>query len=487
VALDEDACYRALLVRDARFDGAFFVGVRTTGVYCRPICPARTPRRDRCSFFERAALAEQAGYRACFRCRPEVAPRGIASVDAASALAARAARRIDEGALDEGSLESLARELGVTSRHVRRAMDRELGVSPLAYARTRRLALAKQLMTDARLPLTDVAFGAGYRSVRRFNAEFRERFGCSPSASKLARRSRRGAPAIELRLDHRLPYDWPALLAFLGARAVPGVEHVDSASYTRALAVEGAAGVVRVQRADRPGSVVVRVSAPLARALPLVVCRVRALFDLDARPDLVDAALRRDASMRASLRAHPGLRVPGTLDPFEGAIRAVLAQQVSTRAARTLGGRLAERFGAAIAVEDGSPVHRVFPDARALAALRPEAVAAIGLPIARARTLVALADAVASGRVGLGSASPVAEQTERLLAIPGIGPFTASVIAMRALGWPDAFPANDLVVLRALGARTAAKAEAASQHLSPFRSYYVMHLWQRAAEGEGSC
>jgi AraC family transcriptional regulator of adaptative response / DNA-3-methyladenine glycosylase II len=471
--------------RDPRFDGTFFVGVSTTGIYCRPICPARTPRKDRCTFFERAALAERQGYRACFRCRPELAPEGprLSSVDAVSLLAARAARRIDEGALDDGSLDALAGELGVTSRHLRRAMDTKMGVSPLAYAQTRRLALAKQLLTDARLKLADVAFSSGYRSVRRFNAEFRERFGCTPSESTLGKREQRSQDHIDLRLDHLLPYDFDALLAFLRERAVPGVEHVDDLRYTRALALGGASGTVAVARSARPGSLQVMVSLSLARVLPLVVSRVRSLFDLDARPELIVKAFAQDAAARKMVRARPGLRVAGTLEPFEAAVRAVLAQQVSVRAARTLGGRLCDRFGRVLPLGPSSLVNRVFPDAAMLAKARAEDVREIGIPLARAQGMVALAQAVASGHVDLSGATPVEDVLARLLALRGMGPFTASVIAMRALHWPDAFPSSDLLVLRATGTRTAAQAEAKTRHLSPFRAYWVMHVWQRASEG----
>lgn len=486
VAIAEDTFYRALLARDPRFDGTFFVGVSTTGIYCRPICPARTPRKDRCAFYRRAAEAERAGYRACFRCRPEVAPRAgeIASVDRTAALAARAANRIDEGALAGDSLEGLATELGVTSRHLRRVMDTELGVSPLAYAQTRRLALVKQLMTDARLTLSDVALSAGYRSIRRFNAEFRERFGCSPRESKLGARAPRSSEEIVLRLDHRTPYDWESWLDFLRARAVAEVEHVDASSYTRALAIGDHVGTVTIRRGRREGSLQAHVSLSLAPVLPILVSRIRALTDSDARPDLIASAFGKDPEARKMVRERPGLRVPGTLDPFEASLRAVLSQQVSVRAASTLGERLVRRFGRAVDLPDGSPVRRLFPNADALSKVPAAELREIGVPLARAKALLTVADAFRSGHVPLTSAVPVETQLRRLLALPGMGPFTASVIAMRALHWPDAFPSSDLLVLRATGARTGAAAEARTRHLAPFRATYVMHVWRRAAEGD---
>ena len=476
-----DTCYRALLSRDRRFDGTFFVGVTTTGVYCRPICPARSPRRDRCEFFHHAAEAERAGFRACFRCRPELSP-GLASVDANARLASRATRRIDEGALDDAGLDSLATELGVTARHLRRAFQTELGVSPLEYAQTRRLALAKHLMTDAQLRLTDVAFSAGYRSIRRFNAEFRERFGCSPRESKLSsdRKREQGSDHISLRLDYRPPYDWDAILAFLRLRAVAGVELVDETSYTRALSLAGASGIVRIEKARHESSLLVTMSLSLSRVLPAVVSRTRALFDLDAQPDVIASVLEKDPIASTLIRKRPGLRVPGTLDPFEASLRAVLAQQVSVRAARTLGERVVNLFG-----RDVVNGMRVFPDAKSLAARRPEEIAKIGIPLARANALRELARAVASGGVDLSGASDAETVQARILELPGMGPFSANVIAMRALHWPDAFPSNDMFVLRALGVRTAPQADARTTHLRPFRAYYVMHLWQQVTDREG--
>jgi AraC family transcriptional regulator, regulatory protein of adaptative response / DNA-3-methyladenine glycosylase II len=491
VTLDADSCYRALVARDPRFDGRFFIGVTTTGVYCRPICSARTPRRERCTFFRGAAEAEKAGFRACFRCRPELAP-GAAPIDALPRLVARALARIDEGCLDEGGVDQLAGELGVTGRHLRRALEAELGVSPVELAQTRRLALAKRLLQDSRLGLAAVAFASGFGSVRRFNAAFQERFGRPPSA--LRRPGGGAAPAtersqadgagvaitaIDLRLDFREPYDWPALLAFLGARAIPGVEQVDGGVYRRVVRIGDAAGLVTVRRDPARPSLRVGVDARLAGVLVPLLARLRALFDLDAEPAAIAAALGRDRRLRAPVRRHPGLRVPGAIDAFEIAARALLGQQVSVRAATTLAGRLAARFGAPLAGEPG--LERAFPTAAELARVDAGALAAIGLPRARAASLRGLAQAVAGGGLLLDRGVAPAEVAARLQALPGIGPWTAQYLCMRALRDPDAFPAGDLGVRRALRVGTERAALARAEAWRPWRAYAVMHLW---TEGE---
>lgn len=473
--LDADRCYRLLTARDARFDGVFFVAVSTTGVYCRPVCTARTPRRDRCSFFRTAAEAEKAGFRACFVCRPELAP-GNAPVDAVSRLVAAAIARIEEGCLNEGSLEDLAAGLGVSSRHLRRAIEEELGVSPIALAQSRRLALAKQLLQDTRLPLVEVALASGFRSVRRFNATFAERFGRAPSALRRENAGADASAALVLRLDYRAPLDWEALLAFLRARAVPGVEEVNAIAWRRVLRIDRAIGVVEVTRdAARRTSLRARVAVSLAPALMRVVPRLRAIFDLDAAPAAIDAALGRDRRLAASVRRHPGLRVPGAPEPFEAAVRAVLGQQVSVRGATTLAGRLAERFGAPVKGAEDATLTRAFPDAPALARASADEIGAIGLPRARAASLRALA--VAFARDGARAS------LETLRGVPGIGPWTLEYVAMRGFRAPDAFPASDLEVKRRLGSEAAALA--CAEAWRPWRAYALMHLWN-GADGTAS-
>jgi AraC family transcriptional regulator of adaptative response / DNA-3-methyladenine glycosylase II len=474
--LTDDARYAALVTRDPRFDGVFFVGVSTTGVYCRPICPARTPGRARCTFYATPAQAEAAGYRACFRCRPELAPGGAqpASVDAIDALVAAAARRIHEGALDDGALDALAAELDVSSRHLRRALQARLGVSPVELAQTRRVAFAKQLLQDTRLPIAQVAFAAGFGSVRRFNAAFEQRMGSAPSAVRRAHAAA-DAGSLRLRLDYRAPYAWDEVLAFLRVRAIPGVEHVDGARYRRVVHTGDATGTIEVSHADARAALWLAVSPSLVPALMPLVARVRRLFDLDARPDVIAGVLGRDPLLAAYVARRPGLRVPGAVDPFEAGVRALLGQQVSVAAATTLAGRFAAAFGAPI--RGGDDALRVrFPTAAEVARGTPDAIAAIGLPGARAAAVHAFATAIASGALRLDGGADLERFVAAATALPGVGPWTAHYLAMRALHDPDAFPAADLGVRKALGG-TPRDAIARAEAWRPFRAYAVMHLW----------
>lgn len=482
--LDGDACYRALSARDRRFDGVFFVGVSTTGIYCRPICPARTPGRGRCAFFERAAEAERAGFRACFRCRPEVAP-GLARVDSVSRLVRAAAARIDAGELNEGSVDTVAAALGVSARHLRRALSSELGVTPVELAQTSRMGLAKQLLQDTALPLAEVAFASGFASVRRFNAIFLERFGVGPGAL----RRNEAAPeasggAVRLRLDHRSPFDFSALAGFLQGRAIPGIEQVESRCYLRAIVHADQVGWVRVEPSRAKPAIEVTVSQSLLKHLPMLVQRLRALFDLDARPDVIDAHLGKDPRLRSLVRARPGLRVPGAYDGFELAIRAVLGQQVSVRAASTLATRLVRRFGTPLA-PGLSGEWLAFPSAQTLSEAPVAELCAVGLPETRARSIQGLSAGVASGALDLGPGADPEATMEALVSVRGIGPWTASYLAMRALRWPDAFPAGDLAVQKVLGVTSAPQALRLAERWRPFRSYAVMHLWSSLTNAAG--
>ena len=475
------AAYDALVARDPRFDGVFFVAVATTGIYCRPICPARTPARARCTFYATSVEAERAGYRACFRCRPEVAPGNPdTETDAVDALVAAAARRIGEGALNDASVDDLAGELGVTARHLRRAVEARLGVSPVELAQSRRLALAKQLLHDTALPLAEIAFASGFGSVRRFNALFRARMGSSPT------RVRRALPVagggVTLRLDYRAPYDAPRLLAFLAARAIPGVEVVDVAAgtYRRVAHVAGRTGTLAVTA--RGARLALALAEPLVPVAMPIVARVRQLFDLDARPDVIARALRRDRALAPLVRARPGLRVPGALDPFEAAVRALLGQQVSVAAATTLAGRFAARFGAPLAgAGAGDALRTRFPTAAEVARATPAQIAAIGLPAARAAAIHALAVAAAAAPE-LFTARDLDAAVARLVALPGVGPWTAHYLAMRALHLPDAFPAGDLGVRKALHVTTERAANDRAEAWRPFRAYACMHLWTQLSE-----
>lgn len=480
MALDGDACYRAFRARDGRFDGVFYVGVRTTGIYCRPICPARTPGRDRCRFFVRAAEAEREGYRPCLRCRPELAP-GSARVDSIPRLVHTAAARIEAGFLNEHSIAELAESVKVSSRHLRRAMESELGVSPVELAQTRRLALARQLLQDTALPVATVAHAAGFGSVRRLNALFRSRLGRPPSS---LRRSHAGRDdeCIELSLGVRPPFDGVALLRFLSQRAIPGVESVCDGEYRRAVDLGPEDGWLSVRVVEAGRVVRARVSLTLAPRLPAIVARLRCLFDLDARPDVIDGHLGQQPVLRRSVSAHPGLRVPGAFDGFEVAVRAILGQQVTVKAATTLAGRLVERFGRPVAHAPPGLTHR-FPSAERLARASGVSVARVGLPRRRAETIVALSQALVDGRVELSPAADVERTLTGLLALPGIGPWSAHYMAMRCLDWPNAFLAGDLWVRRLLKVDRAREAETRAQAWAPWRAYGVMHLWSEGSEG----
>jgi len=476
--LDADASYRACLARDARFDGLFFVGVTTTGIYCRPVCRAKTPARARCQFYPSAAAAEREGFRACFRCRPELAP-GNARVDATSRIVTSAVARIEAGALNEASLDDLAGELGVTSRHLRRAMHDELGVSPVELAQTQRLALAKRLLHETSLSMTEVAMASGFASIRRFNAAFRARFDRAPSdvrrASKVEARD-----SIPLTLAYRAPLDWSALLGFLRPRATPGVERVDDVSYARTVRIGAHAGWITVAPMAGQAALRAEVSLSLAPVLMALVARLRHLFDLDARPDTVSSHLAGDATLRKMVAKRPGLRVPGAFEGFEIAVRAVLGQQVSVAGATTFAGRLVKTFGEPIVTPDPS-LHAVFPTAARLARASDAEIASIGLTGARARTLGTLARAVANGSLALEPRGEASRVIDELVSLPGIGPWTANYIAMRALGAPDAFLEGDLVLRRVLGDLTNKEALARAETWRPWRSYAAMHLWTSLA------
>ncbi len=473
--LDADACYRAHRSRDARFDGRFFTAVRSTRIYCRPVCTAPLPKRENCSFFPSAAAAEGAGFRPCLRCRPELAP-GLASVDASARLARAAANLIDDGALADANLASLASQLGVTDRHLRRVFEAEFGVTPIAYAQTARLLLAKRLLTDTAMPVTEVALAAGFGSLRRLNTLFAQRYRLSPTALRRQHGAPRPLDHHVFRLHSRAPYDFDALLQFLAYRAIDGVEAVDARSYRRTLALPNAqgrvaSGWVEVRRAHRGTGVEARVDARLAPVIPRVLAAVKHAFDLNCRPEEVAAALGELA------HAHPGLRLPGAFDAFEIGVRGIVGQQVTVKAARTLAARLVQRFGAPLDTPFAG-VERVFPASATLADCKPSQIAQLGIVAQRAHAIVAFARALADGTLQLAPGADVERALEALRALPGVGPWTAHYIAMRALHWPDAFPPGDVGVLRALKLKRAGEAEARAQAWRPWRAYAVIHLWQ---------
>lgn len=475
--LDDDVCYRALLSHDARFDGRFFVGVSSTRVYCRPVCSVRTPKRENCRFFANAAVAEAVGYRPCLKCRPELAP-GNASVDASRRLAQAAATALEDDAFDEGGFEAIARRLRVTSRHLRRVFVAEFGVSPVAYAQTQRLLLAKRLLADTRMSVTEIAFASGFGSLRRFNGLFKERYRLRPLDLRKRAPSTVSPDVLALELSFRPPYDWNALLGFLASRAIDGVERASSRSYARTVRLmrNGAERTGWIEIAPIPSKHALRatVSSSLRGVLPPLLGRIKHLTDVAADPREIARVLGNLA------KGHAGLRVPGAFDGFEIAVRAVLGQQVSVKAARTLAGRFAAAFGTPIETPFAE-LRVLFPTPQAIAERGVGEIARLGIVGARSRTIVALAQALADGSITLAPGCDVASALDALRALPGIGEWTAQYVAMRALAWPDAFPHTDLGVIKALEHLPPRQILAAGEAWRPWRSYAVMHLWRSLA------
>lgn len=481
---DTTALYQALAAHDPRFDGVFFVGVTSTGIYCRPVCTARTPKAANCRFFDSAEAAEKANFRPCLRCRPELAP-GNAPVDDAHRIASLIAHRIDEGMPNDGAgLESIAKRFGWSSRQIRRMVQRELGVSPMELVLTRRLLLAKQLLTETTLPISEVAFASGFASVRRFNDAFNGRYGIPPTQFRKAtpdiRSATTSSDTFRLQLVYRPPFDWSELLAFLGARAMRGVECVDGDAYLRTVRLGTHTGWIRVVHAPAKRALVVEVTHALTPVLPALLGRLRHLFDLSARPDVIAAHLSRDPVLADSLAGHPGLRVPGAFDGFELAIRAILGQQITVKAATTIAGRYVAALGEPLETPHAG-LDRLAPTPDRVARARVEDLTALGIVRARAESMRALAREMAAGRLSLEPGARPDEVIPRLTALPGVGPWTAQYIAMRALRWPDAFPKEDIAARKALGGMSPGGAEAVSQAWRPWRSYALLHLWQAAS------
>jgi AraC family transcriptional regulator of adaptative response / DNA-3-methyladenine glycosylase II len=477
--------YHALTAHDSRFDGVFFVGVTSTGIYCRPVCRVKTPRAANCRFYDTAQEAEQAGFRPCLRCRPELAP-GNAPVDDAQRIAQLIVQRLAEGQLDdEPGLEAIASQFELSSRQIRRIVQHELGVPPIQLLLTRRLLLAKQLLTETTWPMTDVAYASGFASLRRFNDAFTRRYGMAPT--RLRKKASDGVVIVAgetsvLQLSYRPPYDWDGLLRFLAARALTGVEHVTDRSYARTVQLGKATGWIRITQAKKQHALLVEFTHTLAPVLPALLARVRALFDLDARPDVITKLLGKDATLAAAVRANPGLRVPGAFNGFEMGLRAILGQQVTVKAATTIAGRFVHAFGEPM-LTPIPELHRLTPVPARVAQASVDDIARHGIIAARARSIIALAGAQGSGRLCLDGAAHhnPEESIKRLAELPGIGPWTANYIAMRAMRWPDAFPKEDIAVRNNLGGVSAKEAEALSQAWRPWRSYAVMHVWSMAA------
>jgi len=480
--LDHDACYRALCQRDARFDGRIFVGVRTTGVYCRPICPARTPLSKNVTFFPTAAAAQEAGFRPCLRCRPETAP-DLGAWRGTSNTVSRALSLIELGALDEADVEALATRLGVGERQLRRLFRQHLGASPVAVAQTRRVLLAKQLIHETRLPMTEIAFASGFGSVRRFNETFQTLFRRPPRELRRA-----GGPDISagprgeivLLLHYRAPYDWPAMLEFLRQRAIAGVERVAANSYARSVQLDGAQGTVTVEPTDG-NALRATVRFPKLTALPAIIARLRRVFDLAADPVAIAAHLAKDRTLAPLIKSRPGLRVPGAWDGFELAIRAVLGQQISVAAAVRLAGRLVAAYGDRLREPDGDLTH-AFPRPEALASAD---LSSLGMPRSRAAALSAIGAAAEADKHLFDANCELDDAVKRLRSIAGVGEWTAQYIALRQLREPDAFPAADLGLMRAIASREG-RDHSSSELLDrahawrPWRAYAAQHLWTSA-------
>jgi AraC family transcriptional regulator of adaptative response / DNA-3-methyladenine glycosylase II len=472
--LGSNACYRATRARDRRFDGRFYVGITSTHIYCRPICTARPAHRKNMRFYSNAAAAEGAGFRPCLRCRPERAP-GLAPVDAVSRLVGAAMAGIEEHALSSAHVGDLAASLGVSDRHLRRVTEAELGVSPIELAQTQRLLLAKRLLRETSLDLTQIAFASGFGSVRRFNALFKSRYGLSPREIR-GKSSDSGSDSLSVQLEFRPPLDWKSLLAYLKLRAIPGIEMADDTHYRRTVSIGAIKGWIAVSMHPGGEALNLEIAPILTPVIGAVIGRVKQLFDLGAAPDSVSMVLRHDEILAATVRRLPGLRVAGAFDGFELAVRTVLGQQVSVKGASTLSGRWARSFGEPIATP-WPELNRSSPSAERMAGVPATQIAALGIIDARARSLVGLAQAVANRRIVLSFAANVDEQIESLMSLPGIGHWTANYIAMRALHWPDAFPTGDLLLMRAARSNQR-QLQQRSEAWRPWRAYAAHYLWQ---------
>jgi AraC family transcriptional regulator of adaptative response / DNA-3-methyladenine glycosylase II len=482
--LTHESCYRALAAKDARFDGVFFTGVKTTGIYCRPVCSAKTPRVSSCVFFSTAAAAEAAGFRPCLRCRPELAPYALQQN-----LAYAVWQRIAAGALNDGNTERLAEEVGLSSRQLRRVLLQHFGVTPIELAQTQRLLFAKKLLQETNLPMSDVAYAAGFGSIRRFNALFLARYGMAPSDIRRAAETvvDDAQQAITLRLAYRPPFAWTHMLHYLAGRAIPGVEAVieqspGSFAYARSVRLDQTTGWLRITHLPTKNQLELSLSTALAHVLMPLVARVRSQFDLDANPEVIAAHLSADPLLAMQIGRAPGLRVPGAFDVFELATRAVLGQQVSVAGATTLSGRLVQRFGEPVETPFAAVTHH-FPTPAQLATANVAQIAAIGLPMARAEAISNLAAFAAQGGLQIKPGTSLEDVIAHLCAVRGIGAWTAQYIAMRALRFTDAFPAGDLGLQKAAielegGVRlTEKQLVARAVNWSPWRGYAALLLW----------
>lgn len=479
---DHDQCYAIICARDARHDGRFFIGVKTTGVYCRPVCPARTPKRGNVTFYPSAAAAELAGYRPCLRCRPEASP-GTPAWNGTGATVGRALKLIEEGAMDEGGVEELAARVGVGARHLLRLFVEHVGAGPVAVAQSRRVHLAKMLLDQTTLPITDIAFAAGFSSLRRFNAAFSSTYSRSPRDIRRSNASMNNGDGLVIRLSYRPPFDWGQVSGFLAGRAIAGVERVTPEEYARTVRLDDATGVIRVRPADKGSQLNVVIPVMLAKHTHEIVRRVRRVFDLRADSLTIGAHLGCDPLLRPLVAERPGLRVPGAWDGFELAVRAILGQQVTVKAATTLSGRLARRYGERIDGAAGEELAYVSPTPERLAGAR---LNNLGAPETRANAIRTLARAVCDGRIRFETPADPEQWAASLMELPGFGAWTAQYIAMRALNEPDAFPAGDLALQKMISPGTRASERQLllrAEAWRPWRAYAAMHLWTSFSSG----
>lgn len=480
---EERVWYAAFKTKDTRFDGRFFVGVASTGIYCRPVCRAKLPKFENCTFYDSAAMAEQAGFRPCLLCRPELAP-GNAPVDATASLAHQAAKMLEDDCGSEQNIEVLADNLGCSDRHLRRAFNTEYHVSPVQYLQTRRLLLAKHLLTDTRLSVTDVAMAAGFGSLRRFNELFKKQYRLAPTAlRKQLVNDKTPDDNVTLALGYRPPYRWQQILGFLGDRAIPGVERIAGDEYLRTVRIVTSEqrhlyGWIKVGHRPDKHILTVTIDAALLSALPQVLARVRHLFDLSCDPGAVYETLAVMNQIRPGLCV-PGTRLPGCFDPFEMTVRAVLGQQITVKAAGTLAARLAGTYGTPVETGITGLTH-VFPSPDDILALDDpiaDHLGPLGITGARAKTIQHLARIMKQDAVDFRHCAQPQAEINKLMDIPGIGAWTAQYIAMRAMGWPDAFPHTDYGVKKALSPRTPNEIFALAEAWRPWRSYATVNLW----------
>lgn len=479
MSLDAKRCYDALKSRDARFDGMFFVGVKTTGIYCRPICPARTPLRKNIQFYLHPIEAEADGLRPCLRCRPETAP-GTPAWTGTSTTVTRALRLIAEGLQDDLTVEGLAETLGVSARHLRRLFDEHLGTSPIAVAQLYRVQMAKRLISDTTISMTEIAFMAGFGSLRRFNTVFKQSYRCTPRSLRNTRSgAAQGNEPFVMTLNYRPPFSLADHLGYLAGRAIPGVEVVDGERYRRVVQFGDRVGTIAVSPRAGKDRLELHVDADLAPYLAQIVERVRRMFDVYADPEAIATSLSKDPTLKPLLRKRPGLRLPGAWCPFELTVRAILGQQISVKGATTLSGKLVRKYGTPLEEPRAEGLTHAFPTADRLSRGK---LYTLGMPKKRGLALQGLSKAVATGELPLSASQAPDALYEQLVAMPGIGPWTAQYVLMRGLSIPDAFPIDDLGLINALealegerykGKRLMERAEA----WRPWRSYATLHLW----------